>query len=164
MALEGHGPSKEMADKRIIATGHVACWPHEGKWRHCLGCCLVQCSRTNKMHFLFLVYHELTASACFDHYLLIIRRRYENGIWYTACVCQLQSCGTVEVSLQLTLYACSIPNAVCVSRTEDEQVMLETCRGHCFSINWMKCASRWFHYIDVLCCTVRQTLSLVSTA
>jgi hypothetical protein len=26
--------------------------------------------------------------------------------------------------------------------------MLETCRGHWFSINWMKNASRWFHYTD----------------
>jgi hypothetical protein len=28
---------------------------------------------------------------------------------------------------------------------EDEQVMLETCRGPWFSTNWMKSASRWFH-------------------
>jgi hypothetical protein len=31
---------------------------------------------------------------------------------------------------------------------EDEQVMLETCRGPRFSINLMKSASRWFHYTD----------------
>jgi hypothetical protein len=31
---------------------------------------------------------------------------------------------------------------------EDEQVMLETCRGPWFSINWMKSVSRWFHYTD----------------
>jgi hypothetical protein len=30
---------------------------------------------------------------------------------------------------QVTLYARSIPNAVCVTPPEDEQVMLETCRG-----------------------------------
>jgi hypothetical protein len=28
--------------------------------------------------------------------------------------------------------------------------MLETCRGTWFSINWMKSASRWFHYTDTL--------------
>jgi hypothetical protein len=33
---------------------------------------------------------------------------------------------------------------------EDEQVMLETCGGPWFSINWMKIASRWFHYTDIL--------------
>jgi hypothetical protein len=41
---------------------------------------------------------------------------------------------TVAVSLQpchshLTLYARTIPNSVCVAPPEDEQVMLETCRG-----------------------------------
>jgi hypothetical protein len=30
---------------------------------------------------------------------------------------------------QLTLYARNIPSAVCVGPPEDEQVMLETCRG-----------------------------------
>jgi hypothetical protein len=43
-------------------------------------------------------------------------------------------CGTIEVSLEprhshLTLYARSIPNAVCAAPDEDEEVMLETCRG-----------------------------------
>jgi hypothetical protein len=63
--------------------------------------------------------------------------------------------GTVAVKLQpcqsqLTLYARNIPNAVSVAPPEDEQVMFETCRGLWFSINWMKIASRWFHYTDLL--------------
>jgi hypothetical protein len=42
--------------------------------------------------------------------------------------------GTVAVTLrpchsQLTLCACNIPNAICEQPPEDEQVMLETCRG-----------------------------------
>jgi hypothetical protein len=32
---------------------------------------------------------------------------------------------------------------------EDKQVMLETCRGPDFLINWIKCASRWFRYNDI---------------
>jgi hypothetical protein len=32
---------------------------------------------------------------------------------------------------------------------EDGQVMLETCRGPWFTINWMKSASRWFHYTEI---------------
>jgi hypothetical protein len=53
---------------------------------------------------------------------------------------QLQCCGTVAVSLQschsqLTLYARNIPNAVRVAPPEDEQVMLQTCRGPSVSIN-----------------------------
>jgi hypothetical protein len=47
---------------------------------------------------------------------------------------------------QLTLYARNIPKAVCVAPPENEQLMLETCSGHWFSIKWMKSASRWFHY------------------
>jgi hypothetical protein len=60
---------------------------------------------------------------------------------------------------QLTLYARNIRNSVCVAPPEDEQVILETCRGPWFSINWMKSASRWFHYTDILWCTASKILS-----
>jgi hypothetical protein len=70
----------------------------------------------------------------------------------------LVNCVLMSVSLQpchsqLT-YArnTSIPNAVCVAPLKDEQVMLETCRGLWFSINWTKSASRWFHYTDLTVC------------
>jgi hypothetical protein len=73
-------------------------------------------------------------------------------------------CGTVAFWLQpchsqLTLYVRSIHNSVCVVPPKDEQVMLKTCRGPWFSINWIKGVSRWFHYTDVLWCTVNKTLS-----
>jgi hypothetical protein len=51
---------------------------------------------------------------------------------------------------QLTLYARNRLNAVCLTPPEDEQVMFETCRGPLFSINRMKSASLWIHYIDIL--------------
>jgi hypothetical protein len=38
------------------------------------------------MHFLYSVYYELTASTCFEHYLLIFRRRRTNSNWYLACM------------------------------------------------------------------------------
>jgi hypothetical protein len=38
--------------------------------------------------------------------------------------------------------------------------MLETCRGPYFLINWIKSASRWFHYTDIPWCTVSKILSL----
>jgi hypothetical protein len=41
-------------------------------------------------------------------------------------------CGRVAVQpchSQLTFYARNIPNAVCIAPPEDEQIMLETCRG-----------------------------------
>jgi hypothetical protein len=49
----------------------------------------------------------------------------------------------------------NIPNAVCAAIPEDEQIMLETCRGPWFSINWMKSASRWFHHTDQQRCETR---------
>jgi hypothetical protein len=61
---------------------------------------------------------------------------------------------------QLPLYARNIPNYFCVAPPEDEQIMLETYRDFRFSINWMKSASRWFHYTDILWCTVSKTLRL----
>jgi hypothetical protein len=38
------------------------------------------------MQYLHSVYYELTASTCFEHHLLIFRRRYTSNNWYTACV------------------------------------------------------------------------------
>jgi hypothetical protein len=60
-------------------------------------------------------------------------------------------CGSLQPCHSQLTYAHSIPNAVCGSPPEDEQVrvMLETCRGLRFSINWMKSASRWFHYTEI---------------
>jgi hypothetical protein len=37
----------------------------------------------------------------------------------------------------------------CVAPPENEQVMLETFRGHYFVINWIKFASRWFYSTDL---------------
>jgi hypothetical protein len=49
------------------------CWP----------CIIIyQYSRTNKMHFLYSVYYELTASTCFEPFFLIVRRRCRNVNWY----------------------------------------------------------------------------------
>jgi hypothetical protein len=46
------------------------------------------------------VYWESKAPTCFEHYLLILRRRFTNGIWYIECVkgqlavARLQSCSS----------------------------------------------------------------------
>jgi hypothetical protein len=59
---------------------------------------------------------------------------YKRHMFY--CVRISVGCGTVATKLQpchshLTSYArkYSLPNAVCGANPEDEQVMLETCRG-----------------------------------
>jgi hypothetical protein len=39
---------------------------------------------------LYSIYLELRASTYFEHYLLILRRRYTNGTWYIICaLCKL---------------------------------------------------------------------------
>jgi hypothetical protein len=50
-------------------------------WMRVLPTTLViyQYSRTNKMHFLYSICYELTASTCVEHYLLISRRRCINN-------------------------------------------------------------------------------------
>jgi hypothetical protein len=80
--------------------------------------------------------------------LSILRRSCTNGTWYIACM---------YVSW---LHQDWSGTAVCVVPPEDEQVMLETCWGPWFLINWIKSASHWFHYTDILWCTVNKTLSL----
>jgi hypothetical protein len=62
------------------------------------------------------------ASTCFEHYLLIFRRRYANKNWYFGCVL----CGTP------ILVAANKHNTHGKYRLlppEDEQIVFETCRG-----------------------------------
>jgi hypothetical protein len=77
--------------------------------------------------YISWLWHRCSArtSTCFEHYLLILRKRCTNGIWYIACLCQ-------SAVARLQCHS-SIPNAICVSPPENEQVMLETCRGPSFS-------------------------------
>jgi hypothetical protein len=109
------------------------------------------------------IYWESRASTCFEHYLLILRGRCTMALGILRAYNVSWLCHTVKLQLwysQLMLYACSIPSAICEAPSEDEQVLLETCRGPWFLINWMKSASHWFHYTDILWCTVSRTLSL----
>jgi hypothetical protein len=87
--------------------------------------------------------------------------------WEGGALCHLTKWISIAKPLQswcsqLTKHARNIPSAVCVAPPEDEQVMLETCRGPYFLINWIKSASRWFHYTctDILWCMVNKTLNL----
>jgi hypothetical protein len=52
-----------------------------------------QYSETNVTHFLFSLL-RIKTSTCFEHYMLILRRRPTSGTWYIACVlCQLAAPG-----------------------------------------------------------------------
>jgi hypothetical protein len=67
------------------------------------------------------------------------------------------SVGRGTVAVLVTLHARNIPSAVCAVCPDDEHVMFETCRVPWF-LNWMKIASRWLHYTDILWCTVSRTI------
>jgi hypothetical protein len=81
------------------------CWP-------CIK--VYQYSETNVMKF-YSVYWESRACTCFEHYLLILRRRCTSGTWYIACVlCQLAATrvGVELVSKTLNISARVKPSSV----------------------------------------------------
>jgi hypothetical protein len=73
-----------------------------------------------------------------------------------AVAVKLQPCHS-----QLTLYASNIPLAVCIPPPEDEQVMLETCRGPDSQQTEGRVHHVWFNFTDTLRCTVSKTLNYV---
>jgi hypothetical protein len=107
-----------------------------------------QYSENNAMHFSFNLL-RIKSLYLFRALLAHLRRRYTNGIWYISYVlCQLAS---PELEW----------NSVCAEPPEDEQVMLETCRGFFLLINWIKNTSRLFHYNDILWCMINTTLKMI---
>jgi hypothetical protein len=122
-----------------------------------------QYNETNVMHFSFSL---LRIKGLYMFRALLAHPQeapHKRHLVYCVRVMSV-GCATIAVKLQswhsqLTFYARNISSAVCVAPPEDEQVMLETYRGPCFSINWMKSASHWFHYTDILWCTISKTLS-----
>jgi hypothetical protein len=134
---------KKITWKTQILLGDLMfCWP----------CIIVyQCNKTNVMHFSFSLLRikgpvhvsSITCSSLggVTQTAFGILRAYNVSC---SAVARLQFHFNRTTALQLT-YARHIRNAVCSVPPEDEQVMLETCRGPWFSINWIKSASRWFH-------------------
>jgi hypothetical protein len=91
-----------------------------------------QDSKTEEMHFLYSVYYELAASTCFEHYLLIFRRRRTNSdfIVRVCYICWLlPGFHSNPGSIQQTYHARNIPIVLCAAPPGDEQVVLEICRG-----------------------------------
>jgi hypothetical protein len=77
------------------------------------------------MHFLYSVYCEVTASTCFRQYLLVFRRHCVHNIRYILCVLGMLAATRVGGAQ----YTQNIPLAVYTVPTDDEQAVLETCRG-----------------------------------
>jgi hypothetical protein len=91
-----------------------------------------QYSKTKEMHFLYSVYYELAAYTCFQHYLLIFRRRRTNSdfILRVCYICWLlPGFNSNPGSNQQTYHARNIPIVFCAAPPGDEQVVLEICRG-----------------------------------
>jgi hypothetical protein len=79
-------------------SAYCNCWQEQHSF-------CTQYSKTNCKHFLYSVYYELTASTCFEHYLLIFRRHYINN-WYTAYVLCRMTATRVAVELPTLVAAC----------------------------------------------------------
>jgi hypothetical protein len=114
------------------------CWP-------CIT--VYQYNETNMMHFSF---NLLRIKGLYMFRALLAHPQEGLHKRHLVYCMHTKSVGCGMVAVKLTLYACSIPNAVYAVPPEDKQVMLKTCRGPWFSIDWMKSASRWFHYNDIL--------------
>jgi hypothetical protein len=110
-----------------------------------------QYNETNMMHFSFMLLRIkglYMFQALLVHPQEVLHKRH-----FVYCLHIMSVVCAIAVKLQSwhsqQTYTRNIPSTVCVVPPEDEQVMLRTCRGPWFSINWMKSASCWFHYTDV---------------
>jgi hypothetical protein len=103
-----------------------------------------QCNETNVMHFSFIL---LRIMGLFMFRALLAHPQEV----YTSSDSATVPPPTDIIHTQYT-------NRCLCRPPEDEQVMLETCRGPWFSIKWMKSASHWFHNTDVLWGKVSKTL------
>jgi hypothetical protein len=141
----------------------LRCWQHSTStpaqpvwdvYRHqmwlmfCSPCIIgYQHTETNVMKFSFILL-RIKGLYMFEALLAHPQKAlHKRHVVYCVCV---MSVGSTWCS-QLTYHARNIQNAICAAPPEDKQVMLETCRGPKFLINWIKSASRWFHYTDQMC-------------
>jgi hypothetical protein len=122
----------------------------------CWSCTTVyQYNETNVMHFSF---NLLRIKGLYMFQALLAHPQEALHIGHLVHCVRIMSVSLQPCHSQLTLYARNIPNALCVAPPEDEQVMLETCRGPWFSVNLMKSASHLFHYTDWLSASGRGLL------
>jgi hypothetical protein len=113
-----------------------------------------QHSETNVLHLLFILLRikgPYMFQALLDHPQEALHKRH-----LVYCI-RVMSVGCIRIGVELVS---TTPISVCVAPPEDEQVMLETCRGPWFLINWIKSAIHWFLYTDIVWCTVNKTFKL----
>jgi hypothetical protein len=126
------------------AQNLIFCWP----------CIIVyQYNGTNVMYFSF---NLLRIKGLYMFRALLAHPQEALHNRHLVYCVRIMSVGCATIAVSLTLYACNTPSAVCETPLEDKQVMLETYRGPWISRNWMKSASRRFHYTDRLCTKVQK--------
>jgi hypothetical protein len=141
-----HKVTKQSLSSREMVLGWLGSWGGVSTTKYlnlmfCWPCIIAyRYNETNVMHFSFSLLGIKSLymfRALLAHLQEALHKRH-----FVYCMHIMPvGCGTVAVSL---------PTAICAVPPEDEQVMLETCTGSWFSINWMKSASRWFHYTEIL--------------
>jgi hypothetical protein len=104
------------------------------------------------------IYWVSKASTCFEHYLLILRRRSQTALAilraysYVSWLCH--DCSFTAIVAQ--------PTDIIHTKFNKCRLCSKHVRGPWFSMSWMKSASRWFHHTDTLWCTVIKTLNIGS--
>jgi hypothetical protein len=109
---------------------HTHCTAGSSTKTHYLWVLSVSVNETNMMQFSFNLLRikgHYVFRTLFAHPQEGIHKRH---LVYCVSIIQQPS------HSKLTLYARNIPHADCGAPPEDEQVMLETCRGPWFSIKW----------------------------
>jgi hypothetical protein len=104
-----------------------------------------QYSETNVVHFLFSL---LRIKGLYMFRALLARLQevlHKRHLLYLLCACYVSWLLPGLVGAAKWQHASSIASGVCLAPSEDEQVMLETCSGFQFTMNWIKRASRRFH-------------------
>jgi hypothetical protein len=85
-----------------------------------------QYSETNVMHFSFSLL-RIKGLYMFRALLAHPQEGLHKRHW-VYCV-RVMSVGYTRIGVELTSHTCNIPSAACEEPPEDEQLMLETCRG-----------------------------------
>jgi hypothetical protein len=108
----------------------------------CCTCIIVnQYSKTNVTHFSFNLF-RVKASACFGHYLLVLRRRSKTALGIL-CAYNVQSWHS-----QLTIYTHKYTKCRFWSASRGWASNARNMQRPWLLINWKKSALRWFYNTD----------------
>jgi hypothetical protein len=127
----------------------------------CWACIIVyQYNKTNVMHSSFSLL-RIKSIYMFRALLAHPQEVLHKDTWYIVCVCNVSwlchDSSFTTIAAQPTDIRKQYTKCRLCSAFWGWASMLETCRGFWFSINWMKNASRWFNYAEVMCVFIKYT-------